>query len=148
MQSWLSTPCVSIARSEYVLASSRDFVRIPGRMLVSFKGSLLHATHQLCMYRGLLFCTQCGFYAASIVRHLRWPCAVSRGHLVTPQGKRNLDRLAAGLCPIMARWPNEEQRRLIHLQLPASGLQPIRNERIDAVYHRVAGQAADARARL
>ena len=87
-------------------------------MLVSFKGILLHATHRLAMYRGLVFCVACGFYAATLVRDLRWQCqCLEKRQPPTLQGRQNLRRLAAGICPQGASWPDEQERRLVRFAL-------------------------------
>ena len=112
LHAWLLTPCLKTVQ-RHVHASSRDFLRIPRGMTVSFKGQDMHPSHRFCMVRGLVFCSKCGFYASVLVRDLRWPCVPEP----TPQGARNLVRLNRGLCPANACWPNEDYRRCVHISV-------------------------------
>ena len=112
---WLLTPCTPIFESDEAQASSRDFVRIPRRMQVQFKGKLLHESHELRMYRGMVFCSLCGFYASNHAKKLLDPCMVAGGAERTAQGKSCLRRLAKGLTPhpTVHRWPDMDTSRAV-----------------------------------
>ena len=105
---WLSTSSSPVHCRADVQASSRYFVKLPGSLLINFKGRLLHATHDLCMYRGMVFCAACGFYAGVHAKKLCQPCRVGfEGLPRTAQGEACLRRLEAGRTqhPTVLYWP-------------------------------------------
>ena len=119
LHQWLSTPCTPIFESEFAQASSRDFMCIPRRVQVQFKGKLLHESHDLRMFRGMLFCHMCGFYASNHAKKLLEPCLVATGAERTAQGTACLRRLSRGLTPhpTVVSWPDRDLTRAVEFKL-------------------------------
>ena len=59
----------------------------------------------LC-FRGLVYCSHCGFYAAHAVRKLKAPCGEGLEVCPTQQGLANLTRIGQGKLPVsLSAWP-------------------------------------------
>ena len=116
---WPSTPCMPIFESADAQASSLDFVRLPRRMHVQLKGKLLHESHDLRMYRGMIFCHSCGFYAGNHAKKLTASSLVASGEEPTAQGTACLRRLARGLTPhpTVLMWPDQDLTRAVEFKL-------------------------------
>ena len=67
---------------------------------------MVHASHVLYAFKGLVFCDVCGFVASRRVRKLGLPCGRDLPVIPTPQGASNKERIWQGLLPHnIAAWP-------------------------------------------
>jgi hypothetical protein len=72
--------------------------------------SIAHHSHELFMYRGLIYCNKCGGYGQSKLRLLSSQCEEPK-----EAGTRNLEAIAKGQMPHgVTIWPNDvEQGQLL-----------------------------------
>ncbi len=72
-----------------------------------FLGRPVHATHDLVLLRGLLFCRRCGHYAAKRLLRLHGECPPA-GAPLSHHGQLSLRALMAGQLPRdLAMWPDD-----------------------------------------
>ena len=63
-------------------------------------GTVIHSTHRLQWYRGILYCIKCGSYCQTRVQGLKLECPVKEPGQAPPMGRaRGLRRLKAGKHP-------------------------------------------------
>ena len=109
LKAWMSTSCPSPLTQ--VLGA--DTLTRP-RPLSSTSptwlgGFVLHTSHRLYSFRGLVFCNVCGFFASKFPKKLKLPCDQDLPQCPTPQGACNLDRIWKGLLPFGAPgWPADK----------------------------------------
>ena len=79
---------------------------VPLERIVQIGRRSIHATHQLCIYKGLYYCTKCGYHAHAKAQKLLWPCQER-----SAEGVKRASRIAQGKPPSgMSRWPNDPGR--------------------------------------
>ena len=104
---WLCTPCCGTApmvdhKADCIEKAQRLTTHIPTLV----KGVQLHASHSLFVFRGLVYCSHCGFYAAHAVKKLKAPCGEGLDVCPTQQGLANLTRIGQGKLPVsLSVWP-------------------------------------------
>ena len=112
---FLASPCepdTQMIRS-IAMGNTRP-VSIPLGRSVRVGQCTLHSSHVLRIYRGLYFCTQCGYTASAKAQKLVSPCT-ERGQAA----QKRAARLLKGVLPSgMTSWPSETTRRphLVELQ--------------------------------
>ena len=104
MEHFLATPCCpppAIASSVCMPVRPLPLLTLPDQRV--FVGArVMHSSHRLWHYRGLLICSTCGRFAAFRGRTLPAPCVGHRG----PYGTHNWNRLLKGLLPRgCPAWP-------------------------------------------
>ena len=63
-----------------------------------------HASHKMYVYRGIKYCSLCGYMAMGVMRALAKTCKGVEGRTI--HGQRVLDALAAGVLPqYVSEWP-------------------------------------------
>ena len=104
-RSWLQSACLAADMPMDLIRPtqwpSHKPGLIPADCQVRVGGRLLHPSHRLAMYRGLVHCRHCGGYAAHHASKLLRPCGQ-----MSAFGKRQLSLLSRGLLPDkLAEWP-------------------------------------------
>ena len=104
LRAWLSTPCIpdkSFALS-YFSGKTRP-APLPTGKTVQVGWQTLHSSHKLMVYRGLIFCGVCGYYASKRALRLVGECT-ERG----VNARRRALHLRQGILPSgVGSWPNE-----------------------------------------
>ena len=92
----------------------------PPATTIVFHGRCLHPSHRLVFYRGVVYCSHCGYYTSGgRVDKLADPCIIEG----PPHHKRILKRMQQGIYPLKHRdWPLPDDA-----QTP-SGLLPFLSE--------------------
>jgi hypothetical protein len=68
-----------------------------------FGKTTIHITHQLCYFRGVVFCLKCGSYSAGVAVHLKHGCSLH----TLPGTANQLKRLRHGDTPHATfKWPS------------------------------------------
>lgn len=97
LKEWLKGPCCPMP-----ICDVQDPVAIPPWQNILINNVLVHSSHNLFSFRGVVCCYQCGSYGSQKAKYLGDPCS---GHC-TPTTKVAKDRLLSRqLPPKMARWP-------------------------------------------
>ena len=115
---WLAAPCRAERAYAYLrLTGEHRPVQLPASRPVNVGRRTLHSSHSLAAYRGLIFCTKCGYYAHHRALHLAdrctWPPSNPREVNQAINRVRNLRR---GILPGGVRdWPNSDAYRQIAL---------------------------------
>ena len=119
---WLSTPCQPDTE---LLSSFKAGHSRPARLAVGKQLSIghqhIHVSHDMLVYRGLMFCRKCGYYGIKRALRLTDPC----GHYFTTDDagqrrRRHAARVVASLLKGnlphgVDAWPNDTVR-IGHLQ--------------------------------
>ena len=103
---WLLSPCVPAPDVEKWLGMDAP-LHLPMGIKVIVGGVIVHPSHDLMRYRGLLVCKACGFRASVL------PTGLSKACLRHPTkwGKSNLRAFASGRLPNqLAYWPDIDGR--------------------------------------
>ena len=102
---WLGTDCragVIPIFGARLFGDGAKIHKVPEHIRVWVKGAIVHAAHDLGVYRGVFFCLKCGGVAAYRALSLVGPCTLAR-----VQGVKNLRRLRAGELPHgTPAWPD------------------------------------------
>ena len=113
VREWLASPCVPDIQLERAtrFACSRP-TDVPAGRVITIGRSQLHHSHRLSVYRGLYFCTLCGYTASVKAQQLTKACT-------RMSSQTAIDRVLAlrhGKLPSgRDKWPNEaklHERRL------------------------------------
>ena len=93
-RAWLAAPCPNVGT---------DFdrpIHLPYE-LIHIGNRVVHHTHELMSFKGLVYCKRCGTRGTNQLRKLAVECEPP-----TQYGKQSLAKLAGGkLPPNMTRWP-------------------------------------------
>ena len=111
---FLASPCVidTALLKDLTLGNTKP-TKLPVGKRVKVGNSLLDASHALSCYRGLYYCTSCGYHASVKAQHLLKPC-IERG---VKAGSR-VRILQAGRLPSgMKAWPNQSTRKVEMVEL-------------------------------
>ena len=77
--------------------------RMPADLQVKVGRSMIHKDHSVCLFKGLYFCSLCGYNASVKAQKLREPCTDR-----SETARRRVVRLLSGKLPSgVAAWPNE-----------------------------------------
>ena len=113
-RAFLCMPCVP--NPALVNSIQAGMVRptvLPKHSTVRVGRTDLHASHSLCIYRGVYYCSVCGFHASVKPQHLASQCTV-RGEAAN----RRVARFEQGLLPSnLKAWPTEVSKPGALLQL-------------------------------
>ena len=105
VREWLATPC--IPNAQLALATRFGANRptdVPGNVSVKVGHAVLHHSHKLAVYRGLYFCTLCGYSASIKAQQLTKPC----GRMSSQQAVERVLSLRQGKLPSgRKQWPND-----------------------------------------
>ena len=111
VKQWLRTPCVpnhALIRTLHVGTTKPTDVPREQRIVVCRQ--TIHASHILAVYRGLYFCTRCGYHGSKKIQKLTSEC---KGM----DSKKAIARVIAlrqGSLPSgLACWPTDSQRQQI-----------------------------------
>ena len=93
LKAWMGTPCFGPTTRTL---GADAYVR--PRTLVAYRitwvsGVVLHASHQLYAFKGLVFCNVCGFVAGHSVQKHRIPSGQGLDNIPTRKGAENIDRI-------------------------------------------------------
>ena len=84
--------------------STFNVISINGQVRVGNISS--HISHSMFSYRGIKYCSYCGYMAGSLMRSLKQQCKGVQGR--TDHGQRVLDALASGILPPnVTAWPDD-----------------------------------------
>ena len=108
LRQWILTPCSGMMHADLLQEYVFRPARVPHFYTVRVAGKLLHATHQLKVFKHLYFCVACGKIAGHRVQQLGEPCVPlpvgSDSGRQVPTGVRNIRRLKQGLLPQGTPW--------------------------------------------
>ena len=77
--------------------------KVPGGSSLWYAGAQLHKSHNLCWYRGIMYCTACGSYTTgSRVERLALSCGVKPPNA---SAARRLKCMKRGEHPTSGQWP-------------------------------------------
>ena len=109
LKAWMSTSCPS-PLTQVLGANTLTRPRPLSNASPTWLGGfVLHPSHRLYSYRGLVFCNVCGFVASKVPKKLKLPCGQDLPQCPTLQGASNLDRLWKGLLPHCSPgWPADK----------------------------------------
>ena len=105
---WLSSPCVvdKLAVLSVTMGSTKP-ASVPSGRVVRVGHATLHFSHLLVVYRGLFYCSKCGYTASAKAQKL-----VARCDEVTHEGIQRVLRLKAGKLPSgLKSWPNDQPHK-------------------------------------
>ena len=102
---WLASPCkVDVSLANAFFSGRQRPAKLPLHRPIPVGRQVAHESHSLCVFRGLVYCNSCGYYAHKKMQHLAEPCSVS------PEDKAAVLRVLnfrRGKLPSgMADWPN------------------------------------------
>ena len=113
---FLQSPCIvdeQMVRTIRV-GNSRP-TDIPTTRSVQVGRVTLDASHRLCVYRGLYFCTACGYHASMKAQKLALECKDRSSAAINRVRRLRQGKLPSGL----SQWPNQEgQRSVVQLEQP------------------------------
>ena len=103
---WLASECkVDRAFAQSYFVSSQRPVRLPTHRPIPMGKRHAHNSHFLMAYKGLVFCSECGYYAHSRMIRLMDPC----DGRAAPRAERRVKSLKEGKLPHDVRdWPNAD----------------------------------------
>ena len=113
---WLATSCrPDVARDSELSVGVTRPTRLQAGRSVRVGHVTLHASHTLCVFRGLFFCSSCGFNASVKAQKLVAQCS---GPGSDGAGKRRAARLLAGKLPSgLSNWPANFVSKVTWVQL-------------------------------
>ena len=105
LKAWLASPCEGFSPEAALVRQSASKPSHLPVGTVQFVGSReVHQTHDLWLYRGLLYCKRCGAYAGTRARLLAQACR----RVVSASGSQVLAAIADDVKPRNLRaWPDE-----------------------------------------
>lgn len=99
---WLRAKCTPLPFDD-----SDNWVYIPKFHVVQIANNIPHATHSLCSFRGIVFCSKCGAHSTKKCRLLNSECT----RHTTAFTSRALAKLKSGQLPTsLVRWPRPPNR--------------------------------------
>ena len=105
--------------------------------LVRIGNKISHVSHILYSYRGVKYCSQCGYMAQKLMKSLAKPCHGLAGRSV--HGQRILDAINSNtLPPGLDEWP-EDNLAEIQQERSSSSAAPVPNASPDSGIHSDAG---------
>ena len=112
---WLRSPCKvdPIMANAYFTGTSRP-ARLPTHRPIPVGRRVAHASHDLLVHKGLVFCGKCGYYAHHRLLRLAEQCTGMKDERAIARVRR----LRAGKLPTgVSDWPNSYSRTLICLSV-------------------------------
>ena len=97
VKDWLKTRCIPSYESDRYKP-----VPVPPWQAVRIGQTLVHSSHNLFSYRGVICCYDCGFYGSLKTSFLGSPC---EGHCTTSSKRARDALLSMNLPPSMKAWP-------------------------------------------
>ena len=106
-RAFLQSPCkVDITMVNAIFKGSSKPATVPLERIVQIGRRSIHASHKLCIYKGLYYCTKCGYHAHAKAQKLLSPCQER-----SAEGVKRASRIGQGKLPSgMSRWPNDPSR--------------------------------------
>ena len=105
---WLASECVpnySLIRS--IKIGDTKPMEVPKNQVVEIGRSVVHHSHALAIYRGIYFCTLCGYHGSAKLQMLVRECT----RMATPAARSRVRALRRGTLPSnLACWPADSQR--------------------------------------
>ena len=103
---WLHTPCIEDrAMTRVMTVGTTKPSAVPVGREIQVGRSVLHRSHTLHVYRGLYFCSSCGYTASAKAQKLTVQC---EGPGLERRGTLRVLNLRRGILPSgVTRWPND-----------------------------------------
>ena len=110
---WLNSPCKVDPKMAYAFFSgTKRPARLPEHRPVVVGRQVVHESHKLSVYQGLIFCGNCGYYASKRLLNLVHKCDGMKDHDAIMRVKALRSRkLPSGLVD----WPNCQRRQELSL---------------------------------
>ena len=104
---WLASQCVpNTALIRTLVAGTTKPTAVPQGQMVIVSRQTIHHSHQLAVYRGLYFCTRCGYHGSKKLQKLTGECSGMVGKAINRVLALRQGNLPSGLDS----WPNDVQR--------------------------------------
>jgi len=101
-RAWLRTKCVPRPDFARICAASAAQPSSLFGMCLVIGAREVHGSHSMHLFKGIFFCSKCGYYSGKKLQHLREACIGT----LTKAGAASLSRLRSGKLPSgIVQWP-------------------------------------------